>query len=89
MHHETVTIFSSCFLGCVCTRVSGNSMTDPIPAESINKDQTTVDPFTSGVIPLEGLLIVPGGFQSYYSIQGQINYTHELVLLDPAPPAPQ
>jgi hypothetical protein len=64
-------------------------ITDPVSTESIQKDQTTIDPFTSGVIPLEGLLVVPGGFQSYYSIRGQINYTHKLVLLDPAPPAPQ
>jgi hypothetical protein len=66
-----------------------NSITDPVSTESIKKDQTTGDPLTSGVIPLEGILVVPGGFQTYYSIEGQINYTHELVPLDPAPPAPQ
>ena len=81
----SLVVFSVVFvIGC-----QENSITDPISIESITKDQTTVDPFTSGVTPVEGLLIVPGGFQSYYSIQGQINYTHELVLLDPIPPAPQ
>lgn len=66
-----------------------NSITDPVSTGSINKNQTTGETFTSGVIPLEGLLMIPGGFQSYYTIKGQINYTHELVLLDPMPPAPQ
>jgi len=66
-----------------------NSITDPVLTESINKNQTTGEIFTSGVIPLEGLLVIWGGFQTYYDIQGQINYTHELVLLDPAPPSPQ
>jgi len=63
-----------------------NSITDPVSTESINKNQTTSETFTSGVIPLEGLLVVPGGFQSYYSIRGQINYTHELLLIEPIPP---
>jgi hypothetical protein len=72
------------FIGC-----HENSITDPISTESVQKVQTTGETFTSGVIPLEGILVVPGGFQTYYDIQGQINYTHELVLLDPAPPAPQ
>ena len=72
------------FIGC-----QENSITDPIANELVNKNQTTGETFTSGVIPLEGILVVPGGFQSYYDIQGQINYTHELVFLDPAPPAPQ
>ena len=33
--------------------------------------------------------MIPGGFQTYYDIEGQINYSHELFPLDPAPPAPQ
>lgn len=66
-----------------------NSITDPVSTGSINKNQTPGWTVTSGVIPLEGLLMIPGGFQSYYTIKGQINYTHELVLLDPMPPAPQ
>jgi hypothetical protein len=66
-----------------------NSITDPILNESVQKSQTTGENVISGSIPLEGLLLLPGWFQSYFSIRGQINYTHELVLLDPAPPAPQ
>ncbi len=78
-------IFSALFIiGC-----QENSITDPVSTESINKNQTTGRTITSGVIPLEGILVVPGGFQSYYSLEGQINYTHALVLLDPIPFVPQ
>lgn len=64
-----------------------NSITDPIQNTELQK---TDDPaVTTGTISLEGLLVLPGGFQTYFSIEGQINYIHELVLLDPAPPAPQ
>jgi len=82
---SSLVVFSVLFvIGC-----QENTITDPISSESVQKVQTTGETFTSGVIPLEGLLVVPGGFQTYYSIEGQINFTHELVLLDPAPPAPQ
>lgn len=82
---SSLIVFSVLFvLGC-----QENSITDPVSTRSINKNQTTGETFTSGVIPLEGLLMIRGGFQSYYTIKGQINYTHELVLLDPMPPAPQ
>ena len=77
------------FFVLLTTGCQENSITDPILTESVQKVQTTSEAFTSGVIPLEGLLLIPGGFQSYFSIRGEINYTHELVLLDPAPPAPQ
>jgi len=81
----SLVVFSVLFIiGC-----QENSITDPVSIESINKNQTTGETFTSGVIPLEDLLIIPGGFQSYYTIKGQINFTHELFWLDPAPPAPQ
>jgi hypothetical protein len=81
----SLVVFSVLFIiGC-----QENSITDPVSTESVNKNQTTVDNITSGVIQLEGLLIIPGGFQSYYDIHGQINYTHQLVFLDPMPPASQ
>jgi len=81
----TLSVFSVLLLiGC-----QENSITDPILNESVQKGQTTGENVISGSIPLEGLLLVPGGFQSYFSIRGVINYTHELVLLDPIPPAPQ
>ena len=66
-----------------------NSITDPVLIESINKTQTTSPNVIRGSIPLEGILVVHGGFQTYYDIEGQINYTHEFFLLDPVPPAPQ
>ena len=66
-----------------------NSITDPISTESITKSQTTVSNITTGLIPLEGLLVLPGWFQTYFTIEWQINYSQELVPLDPAPPAPQ
>ena len=81
----TAVVFSVLFIiGC-----KENSITDPISTESITKSQTTVTNITNGLIPLEGLLVLPGGFQTYFTIEGQINYSQELVPLDPAPPAPQ
>lgn len=81
----TIAVFSVLFLiGC-----QENSITDPISTESVNKDQISAGTLTSGTVSLEGLLVVPGKGQTYYSIQGVINYTHELVLLDPIPPAAQ
>ncbi len=64
-----------------------NSIVDPIQDNQLQK---TNDPsVTSGTIVLGDLLVLPGGFQTYYTIEGQIDYTHELFLLDPIPPAPQ
>ena len=89
----STTIFLILFtVGC-----QENSITDPVQQELQKTDpsilsilnQTTGENFTSGVIPLEGLLVLRSGFQTYYEIQGQINYTHELILLDPMPPSPQ
>jgi len=79
----TIVVFSVLLLiGC-----QENSITDPIQDEGLQK---TDDPSAhQGIIELEEMLVVPGAFQSYYSIEGQINYTHELVLVDPQPPAPQ
>jgi len=89
----STTIFLILFtVGC-----QENSITDPVQQELQKTDpsilsilnQTTGENFTSGVIPLEGLLVLRSGFQTYYEIQGQINYTHELIFRDPMPPAPQ
>jgi hypothetical protein len=66
-----------------------NSITDPIVNESVNKAQVPGNNITSGTIKLERTLVLAGGFQSYYQIEGQINYTHEMFQLDPIPPAPQ
>ena len=81
-----------CFAAVAVLFVMGcqeNSIIDPVLTESINKNQTTSPKIIRGSIPLEGILVVHGGFQTYYDIEGQINYTHELFPLDPAPPAPQ
>jgi hypothetical protein len=64
-----------------------NSIVDPIQDNQLQK--TNNPTITSGTIPLGDLLVLPGGFQTYYTIEGQIDYTHELFLLDPIPPAPQ
>ena len=66
-----------------------NSITDPIPPESVNKVQTTSEDIIWRSIPLEGILVAHGQFNTYYSIQGSINYTQELFWLDPIPPLPQ
>ena len=81
----TIAFFSVLFLvGC-----QENSITDPTSPESVNKDIYQGSNVTSGTIPLEGILVVPGLGQTYYSIEGEINYTHKLVYVDPIPPAPQ
>ena len=81
----TIAFFSVLFLvGC-----QENSITDPTSPESVNKDIYQGSNVTSGTIPLEGLLVVPGMGQTYYSIEGLINYTHELVMKDPIPPTEQ
>ena len=75
-------LFGLLLIGC-----QDSSLVDPIQDKGLQK---TDGPFvTMGTILLEGTLVLPGDFQSYYTIEGQIEYTHELVQLDPAPPAPQ
>ncbi len=78
-------VFSVLFvIGC-----QENSITEPISTESINKSQNQEGISSGGTIPLDGILVHHGGFNSYYSIEGNINYSHELVLFDPKPPSPQ
>ena len=66
-----------------------NSITDPVSIETTNKSQNQEGSISRGTIPLEGILVHHGGFNSYYSIEGSIEYTHELILFDPKPPSPQ
>lgn len=86
----TIAFFSVLLLvGC-----QENSITDPTSPESVNKNQNptvtvSTGTVTTGTIPLQGTVVLPGLGQTYYSIEGVINYTHELVLLDPIPPAQQ
>ena len=64
-----------------------NSIVEPIQDAGLQKDDNPLSQI--GIFELEGNLEVPGSSQSYYVVEGQINYTHELVILDPQPPAPQ
>lgn len=65
-----------------------NSITDPIQNTELQKtDDPTV---TTGTIPLEAMLQDPHPvMNSYYIINGEIQYQHTLQLLDPIPPNPQ
>jgi hypothetical protein len=67
-----------------------NSITDPVSVDPVNKTQNLSSTDTQGRFPLEGRLINPGdGLNQYFAIEGSIDYIHELVPLDPIPPAPQ
>jgi len=79
-----VTLSVLLFIGC-----QENSITDPITNASVNKTQDPGNNIITGTIRLDQTLVLPGGFQSYYTIEGQIDYTHEMFQLDPIPPAPQ
>ncbi|NNJ51948.1 MAG: hypothetical protein HKP17_02165 [Ignavibacteriaceae bacterium] len=66
-----------------------NSITDPVSDDSLKKDVTS-DTYHQGAILLERVLQDPNNvMNSYFLIQGEIEYEHELVYLDPIPPAPQ
>ena len=83
----TTVIFSVLFIiGC-----QENSITDPIgdiDQKEVNKSD---DPSVhQGTITLEGMLVDPNPvMNSYYIINGEIQYQHSLILLDPIPPNPQ
>lgn len=78
-------VFAVLFIiGC-----QGNSITDTAAIEATNKSQN-LDRITSGdTIHLEGILVHHDCFNSCYSIEGSINYTHKLILFDTKPPSPQ
>jgi hypothetical protein len=65
-----------------------NSITDPIQFGKIGEIQKTSDQIiNSGIIPLEGMLKNPYPvMNSYYIINGKIQYQHTLQTLDPIPP---
>ena len=81
----TLVTFSLLFvIGC-----QENSITDPITVEPTNKVQQT-DPSNQGTITLERMLTDPYPvMNSYFIINGAIEYEHTLVYLDPIPPNPQ
>ena len=78
----TTVIFSVLvIIGC-----QENSITDPIKVEPTSKVQQT-DLSNQGTITLEGMLADPNPVtNSYYIINGEIQYQHTLIFLDPIPP---
>jgi len=78
----TIVVFSVLFIiGC-----QENSITDPVQQELQKTDDPSI---LSGTILLEGILEVPGQTNLFLEINGQVEYVHELFLVDPIPPAPQ
>ena len=77
-------IFSALFIiGC-----QENSITNPVPDMELNKPNESQ--ILQGTIKLEGILLdrsVP--FTNYLSISGCIEYVHEILFVDPIPPAVQ
>lgn len=71
-------------MGC-----SENSITEPIyPTDyrTMNKAQIHDGAEIRGSIPLEGILVLPILFNSYYAIDGQIDYTLEVAEVGPGSP---
>ena len=67
-----------------------NSITDPVTKDHVNKSQSQGGNISQGTFTLDGILVNPANvFNPYYTTEGSIDYRHELVLLDPQPPAPQ
>jgi hypothetical protein len=66
-----------------------NSITDPAVDKTLNKDQVPGRTNLTGTIPLEGQLQDPSDPSNYLTINGIIEYEHDLVPIDPIPPAPQ
>ncbi len=79
----TIAVFSVLLLiGC-----QENSITDPIQDAELQKNDNPL--VQQGIIELEGILEVPGQTNLFLEINGQVEYVHELFLVDPIPPAPQ
>ncbi len=80
----TIVTFSILFIiGC-----QENSITDPLTVEQTNKVQP--DPSHQGTITLERMLTDPYPvMNSFYIVNGEIQYRHTVQLLDPIPPNPQ
>lgn len=79
-----VLLFVLLVVGC-----QENSMTDPILTESTNKVQSPEETFIRGSILLDRIILFPGPGNVIYNLEGQINYSHRLVIVDPLPPATQ
>lgn len=68
-----------------------NSITDPLESNVTSEVQKSDDPqVNQGTIRLESMLVDPSvPFTTYLQIRGGIEYVHELVIVDPIPPASQ
>ena len=76
----SLVVFSALYIiGC-----AENSITDPNAI--LSKDVKPAGTINSGSIPLKGMLVVPGFFTNYYTISGQLFYTHELARIETVPP---
>lgn len=71
-------------LGC-----QENPVFDSGNAAYLNKEQISEKPSQMGTIPLEGQLQDPNFPSNYVTISGMIEYEHQMVFVDPIPPAPQ
>jgi len=81
----SLVVFSVLFVtGC-----QENNITDPLASETINKNQLAEKTNPLGYIPLEGLVSNLNNPEFSLNINGIIEYEHELVIVDPIPPAPQ
>ncbi|MBK7377949.1 MAG: hypothetical protein IPJ03_02915 [Ignavibacteriales bacterium] len=81
----SLVVFSVLFIiGC-----QENTITDPIQTESTNKIQSPEETFIRGSILLDRIILFPGPGNIIYNLEGQINYSHRLVMVDPLPPATQ
>ena len=84
----TIAVFSVLFfiIGC-----GESSITDPLESKGTAEVQKGDDPQVNrGTITLDGMLVDPSvPFTSYLQIRGGIDYVHEMIFVDPIPPAPQ
>lgn len=60
------------FLALILIGCQENSITDPNPAGSELKANTSSQ--TSGTLAVDGILKVPGTFNTYYTVKGKIDY---------------
>jgi hypothetical protein len=67
-----------------------NSITNSVKDVGQQAIPKSDDPLVNqGIIELDGILEVPGLTTSFLEISGQVEFVHELVLVDPIPPASQ
>lgn len=85
---KNLLLILAAFFGLLLMGCQENSITDPLQDTELQK---TDDPsIHNGTMLLEGMLQDPHPvMNSYYIINGAIQYQHRLEFLDPIPPNPQ